>query len=137
MRKTDILDVISRKLAPFILMFGFYVVTHGHLSPGGGFQGGVVLASAVVLLFLCHDPDEIMKLFPKKAFLFIETGALFAFLMTGLTGMLMEGNFLALFNFLQFSENQTAGFLFLLNIIIGLKVGAGISLVCYYFFRKD
>ena len=64
MHKTDILDVMARKLAPFILLFGCYLVAYGHLSPGGGFQGGVVLASGIILLLLCKGVEPIQQLFP-------------------------------------------------------------------------
>src|SRR5690625_3269025 len=42
----------SRLLSPFIMMFGFYVIFHGHYSPGGGFQGGALLAASVILIRL-------------------------------------------------------------------------------------
>lgn len=46
---SEILRTASRFLAPMLLLFGVYIFAHGHLTPGGGFQGGVVIASAVVL----------------------------------------------------------------------------------------
>ena len=43
------MQTASRFLAPILFLFGVYIFTHGHLTPGGGFQGGVVIAAAVVL----------------------------------------------------------------------------------------
>lgn len=135
MKKTDILDVISRKLSPFIILFGLYLITYGHLSPGGGFQGGVALASGVVLLLMCQGPDIIHKYFPLKNINLTEAAGYLAFIIAGLAGMAAGTGFLS--NFLPVSGKQElpgAGVIFFLNIIIGLKVGAGITLVCYYLF---
>ncbi len=138
MRKTDILEVTSRKLAPFILMFGFYVVSYGHLSPGGGFQGGVVLASAIVLLFLCHDTELIKRYIPVRIFIIIEASAFMLFLIMGMLGLFLEGHFMAIFlPVVRDGEIPAASYILIMNFIIGLKVGAGISLICYYLFRKD
>ena len=97
MRKTDILDVISRKLSPFILLFGLYLITYGHLSPGGGFQGGVVLASGVVLLLLCQGTQRVSKLFPLPVINFTEALGFFAFLFMGTLGVLFGSGFLSNF----------------------------------------
>ncbi len=120
-------------------MFGFYVVTHGHLSPGGGFQGGVVLASAVVFLFLCHDTEYIKQYISVRFFLVLEASAFLIFLFTGIAGLVIRGHFLAIFLPVTTTggENTAAGFIFILNMAIGLKVGAGVSLICYYLFRTD
>ena len=47
-----VLDAASRLLTPFLLLFAVYVIVHGHDSPGGGFQGGTILAAAVILIRL-------------------------------------------------------------------------------------
>jgi multicomponent Na+:H+ antiporter subunit B len=137
-KKTDILDVMSRKLAPFILLFGFYLIAYGHLSPGGGFQGGVVLASGVILLVLCKDVDSIQNLFPLHTISLLESLGFLAFLIVGILGIVFMGDFLT--NFLPTAEagsSPGANFIFLLNMIIGLKVGAGITLMCFYLFWEE
>lgn len=53
--KDPIVEVASRILIPFIQIFALYVVIHGHHSPGGGFQGGVILGASLVLLAISHD----------------------------------------------------------------------------------
>jgi multicomponent Na+:H+ antiporter subunit B len=50
-----IIMTMSKILAPFIQLFGLYVIAHGHHSPGGGFQGGVILGASVILLAICFD----------------------------------------------------------------------------------
>ena len=49
---SDVLDTACRLLVPFMLLFAVYVVVHGHDSPGGGFQGGVICAAALILIQL-------------------------------------------------------------------------------------
>lgn len=138
MHKTDILDVISRKLSPFILLFGFYLMAYGHLSPGGGFQGGVVLASGIILLILGKDVEHIQQFFPLKAVSFVEMCGFLLFLLVGLIGLVISGHFLK--NFLPVGSIEATphtGFIFFLNLIIGLKVGAGMTLLCFYLLKED
>lgn len=138
MQKTDILDVVSRKLAPFILLFGLYLITYGHVTPGGGFQGGVVLASGMVLLLLCRGTEMMQRLFPITSIHLLEILGFIAFLVMGLAGVVAGRGYLS--NFLHVDEAEAvhgAGFIFILNLIIGLKVGAGITLICYYLFKED
>ena len=52
MRRTMVLRVVSKLLIPFILLFALYVQWHGDFGPGGGFQAGVIFASAFVLYAL-------------------------------------------------------------------------------------
>ncbi len=137
MRKTDILDVISRKLSPFILLFGFYLVTYGHLSPGGGFQGGVALASGIILLLLCQGPSIMGKYFPLKKINYAEALGYLGFIMIGIAGLLAGKGFLS--NFIPVrgtGDTPGAGLILFLNIIISLKVGAGITLICFYLFKE-
>ncbi len=142
--RTDILDVISRKLAPFVMLFGFYLISHGHLSPGGGFQGGVVLASGIILLTLGKGVDKIEKMFPLKKAALAEAATFSLLLGIGMAGMFAGGMF-----FENFLPGQSPGrgtvptgipiesYIFFLNIIIGLKVGAGISLICLSLFKEE
>lgn len=66
MRKTDILDVVARKLSPYMFLFGFYLVSFGDRSPGGGFQGGVVVASGVILLAMTRGVSRTEQAFPSR-----------------------------------------------------------------------
>ncbi|MEJ2201805.1 MAG: MnhB domain-containing protein [Desulfuromonadaceae bacterium] len=56
-----------RLLVPFIQLFGLYVIVHGHYSPGGGFQGGVILGSSFILLSLAYDLKTSIKHFSVRA----------------------------------------------------------------------
>ena len=64
-----IVQTVCRLLIPFIQVYGLYVIAHGHSSPGGGFQGGVILGASFILLCLSHDIQEMKKRFSQGAVL--------------------------------------------------------------------
>ncbi|HEC91524.1 MAG TPA: sodium:proton antiporter, partial [Candidatus Atribacteria bacterium] len=71
----------------FIIVFGFYVIVHGHLTPGGGFQGGAIAASAFALLLVSYG-SLITKKFLKKEFLSImESTGLTMFIVLAFLGL--------------------------------------------------
>ncbi|MFW5807063.1 MAG: MnhB domain-containing protein [Spirochaetota bacterium] len=134
--KTDIIDVIARKLSPFIFLFGFYLVAFGHRTPGGGFQGGVVIASGVILLALGRHPQTALKAFPPTWLSGAELASYATLLLIGAAGMVAGGSFLE--NVLPADGAlPRVGFVFALNIVIGVKVGAGVSLICLHLFEED
>ena len=138
MKKTAILDLISRKLAPFMFLFGFYLLSYGHLSPGGGFQGGVVMASGVILLAMSSGVHAVESLFPLGALTALETTTYFLLLATGVAGIVTGVGFLGSLSGGEASlAVPRAGFIFLLNLLIGLKVAAGISIICVQLFREE
>jgi len=138
MKKTSILDLISRKLAPFMLLFGFYLLAYGHTSPGGGFQGGVVMASGVILLVVAQGVKATESLFPALSLTKVEIAAFLAFLAAGLAGLVMGRGFLGNpMAQVQASAVPRVGMVLILNLIIGIEVGSGISLICLRLFRNE
>ena len=87
------LDAASRLMTPFMLMFGAYVVVHGHDSPGGGFQGGVIIAACIILVRLVRGRAGGWMLAPERALAFACVG-LGIFIGVGLLGPIFGGNFL-------------------------------------------
>lgn len=137
-RKTDILDLVARKLAPYMLLFGLYLVSYGDTSPGGGFQGGVVIASGIILLAMARDVATVERLFPLDALSSAETAAYGVFLIAGVAGMVAGAGFLAdvFGRSAPGSVVPAARFVFVLNLAIGIKVAAGVSLICMHLFRE-
>ena len=89
-----IIRVASRFMVPFIQLFGLYVVAHGHYSPGGGFQGGVILGSSLILVAMSYSMDKAKKLLSiKKMILFAVIGVLI-FATWGLIPVLLGHAFL-------------------------------------------
>jgi multicomponent Na+:H+ antiporter subunit B len=65
MKEQMILRIGAKLMLPFILVFGLYVIFHGDLSPGGGFQGGVITASAFILYGLVYGKSEMQRILPR------------------------------------------------------------------------
>ena len=137
MNKTTILGVVSRKLSPFVVLFGFYLVSFGHLTPGGGFQGGVVIASGVILLLLGKEDGKSIGMVNVRVAGLIEAGSLLAFLMIGIIGAVVGGAFLRVLEPVGSGGRvQDAPFILVLNMVIGMKVGAGVTVICYRLFTE-
>ena len=94
MRDQVILRVVSKITAPFILVFGFYVIAHGELSPGGGFQGGVVLASAFILYGLVFGLPELDAIVPRPVTDALAGFGVLLYVVVGLVGIVSGYQFL-------------------------------------------
>lgn len=91
---SEIVRIVGWVLAPFILVFGLYVVAHGHYGPGGGFAGGVVLAAGVILLRITAATEVTYARLPAIAGAVVMSVGMLAFLLAGLVPMLTGGGFL-------------------------------------------
>jgi len=91
--ESPFLDVVTRAMVPLIQIFAFYIITHGHYSPGGGFQGGVMLAASIILLRIALG-DESFERFPRDAGIWIAGIGALCFALLGFASMLFGGNFL-------------------------------------------
>jgi multicomponent Na+:H+ antiporter subunit B len=123
---TSIVKTIARFVMGIIVIFGAYIVLYGHLTPGGGFAGGVILASAYVLLTLAFGKEMgLSKMSNTGASILDNSGAL-AFVVIGLLGF-AGGYFF--YNFLDKGvpfQLFSAGSIPLSNIAIGVKVTASL-----------
>ena len=137
MKKTDILDVASRKLAPYMFLFGFYLVSYGDVSPGGGFQGGVVIASGIILIAMAKGADAAAGFFPTRRLALAEAITFALLLAAGLGGLLIGTGFLADFFGGDAVPVVRAPFIFVLNVLIGVKVAAGVSVMCLHLFKEE
>lgn len=86
--------VVAALAMPFILVFGVYVIAHGHYGPGGGFAGGVVLAVGVVLARLTIDPALVDRVIPPYAASIAMVLGMVAFLAAALVPLLFGGELL-------------------------------------------
>ena len=91
---SPIVDVVSRGIWPFILLIGMYVFFHGHYSPGGGFQGGVIMAAGILLLRLSLGVTISQAVMPTGLTLRLGAVGALIFAGTGLLALLLGGNFL-------------------------------------------
>lgn len=95
-QKTDgiIIRTIARVLIPFIQIYALYVIMHGHYSPGGGFQGGVILGASLVLLLLTHGADETRKRIGERAIAVFSSVGVLIYAGIGALCIVLLGNFL-------------------------------------------
>lgn len=106
MKDQVLLRIVAKMLIPFILVFGIYVVTHGELGPGGGFQGGVILGVALILYGLVFGADELeSKIPPERLTQAMALGALM-YAGTGLACVFYGGSFL---DYAAFRPHDPAG----------------------------
>jgi multicomponent Na+:H+ antiporter subunit B len=121
-----IVKTITRLTVGLIMLYGIYIVLHGHVSPGGGFAGGVIIALSFIHLMLAYGKEVAFKKLSKSAASFFESLGALLFLgiaLLGLTGGYFFLNFLPKGHpFKLFS----AGIIPLCNVAISLKVGAGL-----------
>ena len=89
-----IIKTICRLLVPFIQLFALYVIAHGHHSPGGGFQGGVMLAASIIVLAMSQDLRTVVRQFPEKVVGLLCVTGVFIYAGTGALCMLLGSNFL-------------------------------------------
>ena len=118
----ELLTTGSRFLAPLVMLLGVYIFVNGHLTPGGGFQGGAVIASGALLLLLA-DP---LKHLSHTLISVVESFAGAAYVLIGVLGLILAGGFLDN-RFLPLGDLGTlfsAGAIPLIYSLIGLKVGA-------------
>jgi len=131
-RTSEVVRVFTRKLFPFMLLYGCYLISHGHLSPGGGFQGGVIFGSALVLLGLVEGVKTTEKRFRENLLSMIKNIGMLIFVLMGFMGMFLGYAFLA--DFMPRGAIGTvpsAGLILFLNLTIGFMVGTGIAVVFY------
>lgn len=113
-----------RIITGIILIVGIYIFIHGHLTPGGGFPGGAMIASSILLMYLSDDN------FKEKmnTFNILEGTSGILIIVLGLIGLFVFNSFL--YNFLpsgKIGEFFSAGLTPILYVLIGLKVGSELS----------
>lgn len=127
-----VVKTVSHWLKAFLLVFGIYLVLYGHLTPGGGFPGGVIIACAFVLITLAKGERSAMKIFSKNVAKELDSIGALIFLVLGLIGLVAFNSFLE--NFISTTANAygdlfSGGIIPMINIGIGLKVGASLFMV--------
>ena len=131
---TVIVKTISSWIKVFIFMFGIYIVITGHLTPGGGFAGGIILASSYVLLMLAFGREFVEENLPLAAASRLDCLGAFLFAVIAILGMVLGGSFFVNFLYQKYLPGEplnfiSAGTIPLSNIAIGLKVSASLFLV--------
>lgn len=127
---------ILAMVAPKVL-FGIYVVTHGQLTPGGGFQGGVILASAALIIYLGEGFPVFRKIMTHPLIESSEAIGAGAFAVIGILALCfgepMMTNFLPIG---KLHELTSAGTIPIISVVTGLEVTGGFVLLIYAFLQE-
>jgi len=129
---TLIVKTVTRLSVWLIILYGLYIILHGHLTPGGGFGGGVVIALAFLNVLLAYGHKFSGKWLKIALLEKLESGSTLLFMLVGLLGIVYAGSFLA--NYIikgSMYHLFSAGTIPLLNIILGGKVAMSLFLVVW------
>ncbi|KAB3533567.1 MnhB domain-containing protein [Alkaliphilus serpentinus] len=136
-----IVKTITRLIVPFIQVYGIFVILHGHISPGGGFSGGAVLGSSMILFTLSFGLPMASRKIPHKVTSILETSGILWYIIIGLAGIYLGGKFLvnkeAGFFMGQAGELISAGIIPLLTLGIGIKVASTMITLFHTIIEED
>jgi len=116
-----IIKTITRSLTPFIQIFALYVIMHGHSSPGGGFQGGIILGASYILLILSFGMNEVKRRFNERLLTMFTSLGVFIYASIGILCLILGANFLD-YGILPIAEPRAMG-------VLGIEVGVGITVM--------
>jgi multisubunit Na+/H+ antiporter MnhB subunit len=128
---TLIVKKTTQLIAGMIFMYGIYIIVHGHLTPGGGFAGGVIMAGSLILILLAYGGDFLSLVKEKTGTTIIESVSTILVIMLASAGFIF-GTKIFFNNFLPrgvVGHLISAGVLPLYNIFIGIEVAASIFII--------
>ena len=133
MKHNLILLIMSKFLIPLIILFAFYVQFHGDFGPGGGFQAGVIFASAFILYTLVFGLETTRQIISENVLRWIASAGVLLYALTGVASLLLGGNYLD-YNVLGATPvgGQHIGII-VIEFGVGMTV-ASIMLIIFYAF---
>jgi multicomponent Na+:H+ antiporter subunit B len=132
---SEIVETATQLLLPMVILFGIYVFLNGHLSPGGGFQGGAIIASGTMFLLLALPESHISRLMIAMT----ESLSGLSYVVIGVLGVLLAGGFLdnRIMGLGTYGSLFSAGAIPLIYVFVGIKVGFELSAVLDRFRKED
>lgn len=148
---SPILKVLTLPIAIFMICLGVVTILGGHITPGGGFQGGAMIAGGIIFCVLVYGVNNSPIQMSHEFISSIETCGALAYIFIGLAGLFFGGYFLynlganvydftnpAIATLFKYPDVTNAGILPYLNIFVGIKVLVGLSAIVIAFsqFKK-
>lgn len=132
MREHLVIRTVSKILIPFIQLFGLYVIAHGDISPGGGFQGGVILGSSMILYVIVFGLHEGRKRISEKTRDILKSAGLFIYAGIGVLCMVAGGAYLE-YAALPLGPPEHANHLGIYGIEIGVGITVAAVMITIFF----
>src|SRR5579883_51043 len=129
--------VLALEVAAPSALYGWYIVSHGQLSPGGGFQGGVIMASAAIFLYVSGEYLALRHMNPISLLELADAAGAGGYVVVGLAGLIASGTFLL--NVLPLGttgEVDSSGTILAISIAVGLEVAAAFVLLMMEFLEQ-
>ena len=120
-QESIVIRTMTRLLIPFIQIFALYVIMHGHSSPGGGFQGGVIMGASFILLGLAYGVDRVKEIFTIRLLTIFTSLGVMIYGGIGLVCLLLGKNFLN-YGVLPVPEPRGMG-------MFGIELGVGFTVM--------
>lgn len=127
-----IVRVASRLMIPYMQLFALYVVAHGHYSPGGGFQGGVILGASIILLAMSTNLKDALKRLKEKTFIVYSAVGVLIFSGFGALCLALGGNFLD-YSVLQIIMPYTDAIMARSHSMLFVEIGVALTVMCGMF----
>ena len=129
--KNVILRCGADRILPFALVYMFYIILHGHLSPGGGFQGGVLMVGIVTLVYFGHGFETTVKAVHPNLLHGTEGFMSILYVAAAMLGVAYLGNFCQnVFSDIgNIGDLFSSGTIFIMDTIVGLKVLTGVGVL--------
>ncbi len=127
-----IIKTVCRLLIPFIQIYAFYVVAHGDFSPGGGFQGGVIFGSSLILLAISYNLKTLVKRVSEKFIGILSAVGVLVYVGIGAGAMWLGGNFLDYATYIPFLGKSHIRAYGMLGVEIGVGMAVAAVMVIIY-----
>ncbi len=129
--KNVILRCGADKILPMALVYMFYIILHGHLSPGGGFQGGVLMVGIVTLIYFGHGYETTLKAVHPNLLHGAEGFMSILYVAAAMLGVAYLGNFCqnVFYNIGNIGDLFSTGTIFIMDTIVGFKVLTGVGVL--------
>lgn len=134
---SETVQVFTTGMFGFSVLFGIYIGTHGQLTPGGGFQGGVLVAAAPMLLYTAENTEAFRRILSHPLMEFFEALGAAGYAVIGLVAMAFSVPFLT--NVLPLGQTGdvfSSGTIAVISACVGVEVAAGFMLVTYEYLRE-
>jgi multicomponent Na+:H+ antiporter subunit B len=134
---SDALRISAQALVGVMVVFGVYIASHGQLTPGGGFQGGVILASAPLLIYLSGDSRAFEKIISSPLVKLAECGGAAGYALTGVAALFMGAHFLT--NIIPLGTTGdlfSSGTIAVISVIVGIEVTGGFVQLMQVYLRE-